>query len=412
MEIELSNGQLKFWQWDTKQKVKVPENVPTVHYKFGSSAVELPATDRWVNVPDELLQTGKDILLWTYDEDHTLDAARIPVEKRPKPADYIYTPTEIKTWDSLDKRIKALEDGGGISGVSSVNGQTGAVTITAEGLGALTEGNLQSATNAALAQAKASGEFDGAPGAPGTPGNDGLSINWRGEYVESTAYAKNDAVSYGGSAYIMVSNSVIGAVPGIDDDWQLMVQKGDAGAQGPAGAGLDVTGATVGQTVKISAVDSNGVPTEWEPVDMASGGGEKSWEKIIDVSVTEATQMFEQDGLDNYTEFFLKWSGLQNATTINSGQNLYINNVVVANAAIIVQKSGADIYGWTWLKYNGRVWIITKSAGAILASNTTFGAVYAPYNTVDGVGMATSLTLRTADTKYAPVSGKLEVWGR
>lgn len=36
---------------------------------------------------------------------------------------------------------------------------------------------------------------------------------------------------------------------------------------------LGVTGATVGQTVKIAAVDENGVPTAWEPVDFPSGGG-------------------------------------------------------------------------------------------------------------------------------------------
>ena len=39
----------------------------------------------------------------------------------------------------------------------------------------LTQDNLQSATNAALAQAKASGEFDGAAGAPGKDGADGKS---------------------------------------------------------------------------------------------------------------------------------------------------------------------------------------------------------------------------------------------
>lgn len=149
MVIELSNGQLKFWQWDTGQKVKVPENVPTVHFKFGAGAVELPVENSWVDVPDELLQTGKDILLWTYREDHTLDAARIPVERRPKPADYIYTPTEVKTWESLDARIKALEDGGGVAGVSSVNGQTGDVTITASGIGAATPNEVTSAVNSA-----------------------------------------------------------------------------------------------------------------------------------------------------------------------------------------------------------------------------------------------------------------------
>lgn len=139
MEIELSNGQLKFWQWDTGQKIRVPENAPSVHFKFGKSAVELPVSDRWVDVPDEFLQTGKDILIWTYKEDHTLDAARIPVEKRQKPADYVYTPTEIKTWESLDARIEALEKGGGVAGVTSVNGKTGAVKLTAEDVGAASE---------------------------------------------------------------------------------------------------------------------------------------------------------------------------------------------------------------------------------------------------------------------------------
>lgn len=34
-----------------------------------------------------------------------------------------------------------------------------------------------------------------------------------------------------------------------------------------------VTGATVGQTVKIAAVDDAGMPTAWEPVDLPSGVG-------------------------------------------------------------------------------------------------------------------------------------------
>lgn len=38
------------------------------------------------------------------------------------------------------------------------------------------------------------------------------------------------------------------------------------------GAGMDVTGAEVGQIVKIAAVNENGVPTAWEPVDMPGGG--------------------------------------------------------------------------------------------------------------------------------------------
>lgn len=43
---------------------------------------------------------------------------------------------------------------------------------------------------------------------------------------------------------------------------------------------LGITGAQVGQIAKITAVDTNGKPTKWEPVDMASGGGGETWEKL------------------------------------------------------------------------------------------------------------------------------------
>ena len=40
---------------------------------------------------------------------------------------------------------------------------------------------------------------------------------------------------------------------------------------------LGISSATVGQIAKISAVDDNGCPTAWEPVDMPSGGGDGEW---------------------------------------------------------------------------------------------------------------------------------------
>ena len=49
---------------------------------------------------------------------------------------------------------------------------------------------------------------------------------------------------------------------------ELKGDKGDPGAPGKDGAGMDITGATVGQIAKITAVDENGVPTAWGPVDM------------------------------------------------------------------------------------------------------------------------------------------------
>ena len=57
---------------------------------------------------------------------------------------------------------KLNRSGGGA--VNSVNGQTGTVELTAEDVGAIAKTELHAAINTALAQAKASGEFDGADG--------------------------------------------------------------------------------------------------------------------------------------------------------------------------------------------------------------------------------------------------------
>lgn len=107
-------------------------------------------------------------------------------------------------------------------------------TYSAAEVGAIAQADLQAATDAALAQAKDSGEFDG-PAGPTGP-------------------------------------------------------QGPAGAPGKDGAGMDVTGATVGQIAKIAAVDVDGVPTAWSPVDMPGGGGGETWEKLVDASLAEAVE--------------------------------------------------------------------------------------------------------------------------
>lgn len=111
----------------------------------------------------------------------------------------------------------------------------------------LGEKELAGAIDSALAQAKASGEFDGAKGEKGDKGDKGDpgAQGIRGEKGETgPAGAKGDT----GPA-------------------------GPKGADGKDGAGMDVTGANVGQIAKITAVDAAGKPTGWEPVDMPSGGG-------------------------------------------------------------------------------------------------------------------------------------------
>lgn len=47
---------------------------------------------------------------------------------------------------------------------------------------------------------------------------------------------------------------------------------------------LNVTGATVGQTIKVKTVDANGKPTAWETVDMAAG---EAWETLAETTLEE-----------------------------------------------------------------------------------------------------------------------------
>ena len=62
---------------------------------------------------------------------------------------------------------------------------------------------------------------------------------------------------------------------------------------GGSGGGVDIdlgmTGATVGQIAKISAVDENGKPTKWEPVDLLGGGSGEMWEKIAEIELRTDT---------------------------------------------------------------------------------------------------------------------------
>jgi hypothetical protein len=123
-------------------------------------------------------------------------------------------------------------------------------------------------------------DLKGAPGSPGSPGKDGLTPhigdngNW---YLGDTDTGKPSR-----------------GAPGA---------KGDPGKDG---AGMDVTGATVGQIAKISAVDASGVPTAWVAVDMPAGGGGDEWELINTISITEPVRAIDITIDSNGDAFSLK----------------------------------------------------------------------------------------------------------
>lgn len=60
-------------------------------------------------------------------------------------------------------------------------------------------------------------------------------------------------------------------------------------AAGGTDISLGLTSATVGQTIKVKAIDESGKPTAWEAANMPSGG--EHWEKITEIELTDAASL-------------------------------------------------------------------------------------------------------------------------
>lgn len=67
----------------------------------------------------------------------------------------------------------------------------------------------------------------------------------------------------------------------------------DIGIPSGTDISLNVTGATVGQTIKVKAVDADGKPTAWEAVDMTTSDTEV-WEKVCQVTTNENVSFIYQ----------------------------------------------------------------------------------------------------------------------
>lgn len=194
---------------------------------------------------------------------------------------------------------------------------------------------------------------DGAPGSPGAPGAAGQ--NGHSPVVTATKSGKTTTISVDGTAIATVADGADGA-PGKDGSPGAKGDKGDTGPQGPKGdpgaagapgkdgakgdpgtpgkdgAGMDITGATIGQVAKIKAVDASGVPTAWEPVDMPSGGSSDAVLYTKQV-LTDEQKKQARENIEAET-FYIRLSGNETLTAdktfdeiitaYNSGLDIFI----------------------------------------------------------------------------------------
>ena len=115
--LQISNGRSSFYQWDLNQRLIVNDTVHNqVHFSNSDDPIalvmEVYEEDgvRYVNVPNILLQTPSRITAYLCNSDnsesHTHVVSKFAVKKRPKPADYIYTETEVYDFNSkLDNNL-------------------------------------------------------------------------------------------------------------------------------------------------------------------------------------------------------------------------------------------------------------------------------------------------------------------
>ena len=115
--FRIYDGRDHFWQWDLNQKLIVEDpTINEVHFNNRADKDSLPVEVyeenglRLANVPNILLQEDLKIKVYGYSVDHTKHEAWFYVTTKSKPADYVYTETEVINYNSLLDKINGKVD--------------------------------------------------------------------------------------------------------------------------------------------------------------------------------------------------------------------------------------------------------------------------------------------------------------
>ena len=163
--LDLNDGRDELWQWDTGRTLTVDTDCSQVHFSnkvFGRS-IDVNVANGAAIIPDVLLQTDKDLNVWAFsgtaENGYTKISKTFKVNRRNKPADYVFTPPDQTSLEEIKERVSYLEsmqDPGAIKNavedylkknpveapVQSVNGKIGKVELTAKDVGAISQDDL------------------------------------------------------------------------------------------------------------------------------------------------------------------------------------------------------------------------------------------------------------------------------
>ena len=113
--LTLNDGRSELWQWDTGRTLTVDADCSQVHFSnkvFGRS-IDVDVVDGVAIVPDILLQTDKDLNVWAFvgtaENGYTKISKTFKVNRRNKPADYVFTPPDQTSIEEIKEKIDYLE---------------------------------------------------------------------------------------------------------------------------------------------------------------------------------------------------------------------------------------------------------------------------------------------------------------
>lgn len=114
--FKIYDGRIEFFQWDLDRKLIISDpTITEVHFCNKTDDCSLVVEvyeeggQRLANVPNILLQDSWDIRVYGYCGNcYTKQMARFKVVGRTKPADYVYTETEVKNWEAIEERCEEV----------------------------------------------------------------------------------------------------------------------------------------------------------------------------------------------------------------------------------------------------------------------------------------------------------------
>lgn len=271
----------------------MPEpGTPAWEQLVSETAVAVEAVQEQIGNLDDLTTKAKETLVAAINEAARTGSGGAGSITMRTDGGYIqYSTDDGSTWENLIAldELKGKPGQNGADGAPGADGYSPTASVEQSTDGAKITITDKSGTTEAVVKNGKDGA-NGRDGADGQPGRDGTDGAPGRDGVDGQPGKDGITPTIGDNG-----NWFLGAT---DTGKPSRGATGDTGQQGPAGkdgAGMDITGATVGQIAKISAVDENGKPTAWVPVDMSGGSLPEEFELVFEDEITEDLSSYKRD---------------------------------------------------------------------------------------------------------------------